>query len=271
MNKKCFDNNLLSKISGLCYSGFRKGQNPITLIYPSEAEIEEDLDLICPVESIRIYSFHNPVDIVSLAEEKRISVYPNAWIDKNTISNKVEIEKLINSIEKNHNIPMATIGSEVIKRKYLLPDDLIDLIKANKKLISVPLSTSEDWENWIKYPELAKYCDFIPFHIFPFHKGIKVESAVDYIKDKYSLLKKTFPDKELILYDNGWPTNITGPNLKKIEQTHFYLNQLIKFTNEQKLKFFYFEAFDEPWKKLSQKKYGSHWGLFKENRTYKFD
>jgi exo-beta-1,3-glucanase (GH17 family) len=42
--------------------------------------------------------------------------------------------------------------------------------------------------------------------MLPYWEGVEVEAAVEYVVDKMKLLEKTFPGKEIVIDEVGWPS-----------------------------------------------------------------
>ena len=78
----------------------------------------------------------------------------------------------------------------------------------------------------------------------------------------------------MVITEAGWATNSNGRGIHQEhvseENQEIYYNDLMKWTTEEEILTFVFEAFDEPWKgspePLEPEK---HWGLFKVDRTPK--
>lgn len=257
---------------GLCYSGYREGQNPILKIYPSPKQVKEDLVLIKNCRRIRTYSAIDQATVIPLAQKQKLEVYLGTWLEKNLWHNRAELKKAIDFVKKFKTIKAITIGSGVITYGFMKADDLIEYIKLVKKEVKIPVATSEYFLAWWKNPRLVEEVDFLALHILPFWEGVPIEKAVNFINKKINLLRKKYPGKKIILYDHGWPSKgqTVGKAEPSLENQKKYLSDILVYCQKQKIEQFYFTAFDEDWKIIDEKEVGAHWGIFDTNRKPKW-
>lgn len=273
MSEYFIDNKIKKgKITGLCYSGFRDGQSPITKIRPTARQIREDFSLIQNCQRIRLYSLHGYVNIAKIAGEYNLDVNQGVWIDRNLLRNKREIALAVRRCKSLKSIKTVTVGNEVLKRKFMSLERFIGYIRQIKEQISLPVSTAEHYDFWLEYPELVEEVDFIALNIFPFWKGIPVGKAVDFIDNRVKEIKQKYQGKEIQIFDSGWPS--AGQTFKEavssLENQKRYLDDFISYCKKNKLKYYYFEAFDEQWKRIAEKETGAHWGIYDKDRIAKF-
>ena len=126
-------------------------------------------------------------------------------------------------------------------------------------------------------------------NIFPHWEGpnwydptaIPEDKAVAFIVDKYNLIKSLYPGKQVIISKTGWPSagNVRGtgdpndPAIPSVANEEAFWSQFIPVAQQQGIRFFGFEAFDEPWKSIveppSTNSPGAHWGLDDASRVPK--
>lgn len=265
-------NRLRSNIfDGICYGGFRDGQNPITGIFPSEAEVRDDMQLIKNCPAIRIYGCQDPGNYVNVANDFGIQVLVGAWLDSNLLKNKKEINKISQIANNVSNIKAILAGNRVLTSKFFSVEQTIDYIKIFQKLFKYEISTSEKWKVWLDTPKLAKQADFIGLFIFPFSNGIAIDKAIDFLDEKINLLKVKYPNKKIVITDTGWPSagQTVGKAVPSEENQIKYINEINKYFHKTKLEYYFFEAFDESWKRIEEKEIGAHWGIFTTKRKAK--
>ncbi len=136
----------------------------------------------------------------------------------------------------------------------------------------VPVSTAEPWHVWIKHPELGKHVDYIATHMLPYWEGIQMDRAVDYIVDHVNLLKDTFPDKPVVITEVGWPSNgrTRKAAVASTANQATFLRRFIARAEQEKYIYYVMEAFDQPWKSVTEGAVGAYWGVFDVNRQPKF-
>lgn len=256
---------------GLGYSGFREGQSPVTKIFPTESQIREDLQLIRNCKRIRIYSCQNPVNIPRLAEEYGLEVNLGVWINNNKVSNKYEILRALKAAKSCKAVTRVIVGSKALTKEYLSTAELVEIMKEIREELKVPVGTSESWSTFAQNPELSAASDFLAVHIFPLWLGVSAEEATQYIADKLAVIRSIYPKKKIILSDHGWASkgqriHEAVPSLKN---QRLYLENVLAYCRENNIEQYYFEAFDEKWKRGYENELGTHWGIYDINRKAK--
>ncbi|MDT8426799.1 MAG: glycosyltransferase [Methyloprofundus sp.] len=261
---------------GVSFNPMREHHDPAKGLYPSEAEINEDLSLVVGrVHAVRTYSVQNGLERVpELAAQHNLNVTLGAWISSDPVESQKEVDALISLSRNKHsdNIVRTLVGNESLLRKEVTVDELIAYLKQVRKRSWRPVSTSETWDIWLAHPELAEQVDFIAAHILPYWEGIPAEQAVDYVFDRYQALRDAFPNKPIVLTEVGWPSDgqpIRGATASKANQVKF-LRDFLNRAKQQKLTYYIVEAFDQPWKQSMEGSSGAYWGIFTADRQAKF-
>lgn len=286
----------------ICYSGYREGQNPGLKIYPSYEEIKEDLLLLKDWSYLRLYdcSQHAEIVLEVITKEKlNFSLMlgvdiaaevsnPNcpwgAHFDEETLArnrqaNDDDIKRLINLTRRYpEHVFSVSIGNEasVDWTDHMVPvERLIEFVRGIKNEIDVPVTFCENYVPWTnKLIPLVAELDFISIHSYPVWEFQSIENALEYTKQNYELVRKCHPDVPIVITEAGWTTQANGSGIEEwnasdVLQAEYY-QQLLNWTNSEKILTFVFEAFDEPWKgSPDPKEPEKHWGLFYEDRTPK--
>ncbi|NMG54076.1 glycosyltransferase [Aromatoleum aromaticum] len=272
-----------NSIRGYAYSPFQRDQSPLKGTYPNEAEIAADLDLLAQTgERIRTYGSTEVPAIVRLAGERRLTVTAGAWLSPDPEANDREIDALIESAREMRHIERVIVGNEVLLRGDLSVAELstyLDKVRKALRRPKVPVSTAEPWHVWLKHPELAKSVDFITVHLLPYHEGVPVESAVEYVLARYDELVKAFPKKKIVIGEVGWPSR--GPvmnsfgaeettSVPSVENEARFIREFLAHPRSPTLDYFIMEAIDQPWKIQLEGWAGAYWGMFNAERQAKF-
>lgn len=287
----------------ICYSGYRTGQSPRTGIFPSYAQIKEDLLILLQNWSyIRLYdcSPHAETTLkvirdegldlkVLLGAELTAEVsnpncpwgadYTQRSLAANQKANSAEIERLINLANLYPDLVFAlSIGNEasVEWTDHMVPvEKLAGYARRVKKGARQPVTFCENYVPWTtKLAPLAAELDFLSVHTYPVWEYRAIEEALSYSQENYNSVAEYYPDKALIISEAGWTTTSNGrgiqPDNASEELQARYYQQLMAWTAREKILTFVFEAFDEPWKgsadPLEPEK---HWGLFFVDRRPK--
>lgn len=288
---------------GVCYSGYRRGQSPITGIFPSYDQVFEDLKILQEhYQYIRLYDLSEMtytvlevlknenvqlkvlLGVYLLAEvnHENHSIFgeiSDVILDKNKMINGNRIQEGISLVQKyDRHIMGVSIANESrsnwnVNRVSI--ESLINYVVKMKEAIEIPITYCEETIHWLEeLSELAKEVDFISFHTYPSWNDAPIELAITYIDDAYSQLKKKYPDKVLVITETGWPTKSHGEKMPKSwasEKNQFTFLKLInEWSDSNNLLTFIFEAFDEPWKGGdSPDEPEKHWGIYDVDRCIK--
>jgi exo-beta-1,3-glucanase (GH17 family)/glycosyltransferase involved in cell wall biosynthesis len=262
-------------ITGFSFNPLRRNHDPLKQLYPTREEIDQDLELLKDkTHAVRTYSVNYGLDVIpELAAKYRLNVTVGAWIGRDAVANQQEVDKLIAVSRLGHNnIVRTMVGNEAILREDLSVGELIHFIRQVKSQTWRPVSTSETWHTWLKYPELANEVDFIAAHILPYWEGIPANEAVDYVFKRYYELQKAFPDKQIIITETGWPSN--GQPIRQAKGTVFnqvrFLREFLNRAHAENVVYYVVEAFDQPWKMNQEGSSGAYWGLYDVERQPKF-
>ncbi|WP_426117750.1 glycosyltransferase family 2 protein [Pseudomonas sp. DSP3-2-2] len=263
------------QISGFSYSPFRSGQNPQKGIYPSDDEMRQDLELMSKqTDSIRTYSVDGSLgDIPKLAEEFGLRVTLGIWISPDAERNEREITRAIELANTSRSVVRVVVGNEALFREEITVSELSALLDRVRAAVKVPVTTSEQWHIWEKYPELGKHVDLVAAHILPYWEFIPMSESGQFVLDRARELKKMFPKKPLLLSEVGWPSNGRmrgGADATQADQA-IYLRTLVNKLNRQGYNYFVIEAFDQPWKASDEGSVGAYWGVYNANRQQKFN
>ncbi|AOZ13934.1 MULTISPECIES: glycosyltransferase [Pseudomonas] len=263
------------QISGFSYSPFQQGQYPQKDQYPSDDEMRRDLEIMSKLtDNIRTYSVDGTLgDIPKLAEEFGLRVTIGIWISPDQARNEREIQKAIELANNSRSVVRVVVGNEALFREEITPEELIVLLDRVRAAVKVPVTTSEQWHIWEKYPQLAKHVDLIAAHILPYWEFIPVDKAGEFVLDRARDLKKLFPKKPLLLSEVGWPSNGRmrgGADASPADQA-IYLRNLVNTLNRRGYNYFVIEAFDQPWKASDEGSVGAYWGVYNAARQQKFN
>jgi cellulose synthase/poly-beta-1,6-N-acetylglucosamine synthase-like glycosyltransferase/exo-beta-1,3-glucanase (GH17 family) len=292
---------------GLTFSPMRRDSNPQKGIYPTKEQISEDVQLLVgKAHSIRTYTSLEGMEIVpELAAKYGEHLAMGAWNDyenhdetndekelenRNKIreKNRQEVESLIALANQYPKAIVRTlVGNESILRVRNAAGEneveanakgeaqvqqIIEYIHEVKKRTWKPVSTSETWKIWLTYPQLGNEADYIAAHILPYWEGIPVDKAVDYVFERYHELQQTFPGKQIVLTEVGWPSDGKpfAQAIPSLENQARFLREFLNRATEENLVYYVVEAFDQPWKIDIEGSSGAYWGMFNADRQPKF-
>lgn len=288
----------------ICYSGFRGGQQP-GVNYPSYEEVKEDLLLLQPHwKYLRLYDCdehaRTVLEVIQREEmdfklmmgayiEAEMNnfgcpwgsgVYEEEQLEQNRNRNIEKINRLINWANEFPDIIFSlSVGNEACvdwTDHYVPVSSVVEFAKRVKQHAKQPVSFCENYVPWLnKLKPLAEVVDFISIHTYPVWEYKHIHEAIEYTNENYNAVAGLYPGKPVIITEAGWATNSNGrgihPEHVNEENQKVYYENLMQWSEKNKILTFFFEAFDEPWKGSSHPlEPEKHWGLFRIDRTPKF-
>lgn len=208
------------------------------------------------------------------------------WIGNDENTNQQQIADMRSALSKypREYFHSIFIGNEVIYRNDRTIEQLLSYVKETKEYLkslnitNLPVGTSEIGSKITSI--MFDDCDFVGANIHPFFGGVDAQFgtrwALDYYYSQLVPLKPANkPNSKLIISEIGWPYQ-GGEFIRSIAGSWEYqqfLNDWLCTTPAEILNdAFFFEAFNEPWKKIwwdSNRTWETEWGFFDSNRSMK--
>jgi exo-beta-1,3-glucanase (GH17 family) len=292
-----------NQANGICYSGYREGQDPRRELFPSYEQIREDLLILAPHWSfIRLYdsSRHAETTLQVIADEgleMKVMLgvdmaaevsnpncpwganYSDETLAANRQTNRNNIEQLITLANQYPEISFAvSVGNEasVEWTDHLVPvENLVAYARRLGEAVPQPVTFCENYVPWTyKLDALAAELDFISVHTYPVWEYKTIDEALDYTRQNYYAVADRYPDKPVIITEAGWTTRSNGRGIHpwnaSEELQARYCRELLAWAQEEGILTFLFEAFDEPWKGSGDpNEPEKHWGIYTVDRTPK--
>ena len=280
--------------NGISYGPYRKDQRPGGA-EPTKDQIREDLKLLAEDnwEMIRMYGTEpfarNTCEVIR-EDKLNIKVMVGAWVQTEkgqpdaATANQGQVDRAIKLANEFPEIVTAvSVGNEtqVFWSAHKVEQaTLINYIRQVRDNIKQPVTIADDFKFWKTDDSkpVAAELDFIVTHIYAMWLGEQLENAVSFTKAQYKEVCAQHPDHLVIIGEAGWATQKAehGDQGKLIkgtpgesEQKQFFADYT-SWLRTDKIGYFYFEAFDEPWKGGEDPaEVEKHWGLFREDRTRK--
>ena len=259
-------------VHGFCFSLYDEGQKPGDII--SEVQVRRRMEILKPhTKWIRSFSCTEGNELIpKVAKEFGIKTLVGAWLGSDPEINQREINGLI-KLAKEGLVDIAAVGNEVMYRKDLSEDELLNFIKYVKsELPHITVGYVDAYYEFSDRPRITEACDVILCNCYPFWEGCPFESSLDYMQQMYSQAKDAANGKQVIITETGWPSQ--GENLKgavpaeKSAKDYFINTQL--WSANDTIPVFYFSSFDESWKVGAEGTVGAYWGIWDKNEKLKF-
>jgi hypothetical protein len=194
-----------------------------------------------------------------------MKIAQGCWLSKDNKSNDTEIQNIIDA-SKAGNVDIAVVGNEVLYRKDMTEKQLLEYIKKVREAVpeKVTVATTDTYDELLKHPNIINAVDLVIVNIYPYWEGIGIEKNMSRLQETYKNLKAIAGGKEVWIGETGFPS--AGDKIKdavpSVANAAKYFSEFTSWADKNKVKYFYFEAFDEKWKELYEGKAGSHWGVF---------
>ncbi len=292
-----------SEFEGICYSGYREGQSPDSGVYPSDAEIEEDLRILARRwRKLRLYDSGPHAELVLAAIERlglpfevmlgayidaEVSnprcawggVYSDEELEANRIKNGAEIDRAIDLANRYPSlVASVSAGNEatVDWTDHLVPvERVIEYVRRLKAAIRQPVTFCENHVPWFgELAPLVDELDFASIHVYPVWEYCSVDQAIALTDAQWRKIAERYPDKSVVITEAGWTTRSNGrgidPGNASAEHQIRYYHELSRWAEEHEVLTYVFEAFDEPWKgSPDPDEPEKHWGMFTVDRRPK--
>ena len=263
---------LQNGVHGFCFSLYDEGQKPGDII--SEAQVRRRMEILKPhTKWIRSFSCTDGNELIpKVAKEYGIKTLVGAWLGNDPEINKREVEGLI-KLAKEGLVDIASVGNEVMYRKDLSEDELLDFImKVKAEIPQIPVGYVDAYYEFTHRPRITEACDVILCNCYPFWEGCQFENSLDYMKQMYYQAKTAGKGKQVIITETGWPSQ--GENLKESVPSEknardYFINTQLWSANDN-IPVFYFSSFDESWKVGAEGTVGAYWGIWDKNENLKF-
>jgi exo-beta-1,3-glucanase (GH17 family) len=266
-------NNNPPPVYGLGFSAYTGVQDPNLGFILTETQIKERLEIIAPYTAW-IRTFGSSLGMEHAAEtayELGLLTAVGAWLDGDDATNDEEMNNLISAAQAGF-VDLAIVGSETIYRGDLTVDELIGYIERFRLAVpGVPVTTAETYDVWLHNADLIDAVDVVMANYYPYWEGIHIDQAMSYVHNRHQMVVVKAEGKNVIVSETGWPSegDTIGQAVPTPENAVFYFLNFVSWASAEGVDYFYFEAFDEPWKAKYEGPQGAHWGVWDEDGNLK--
>ena len=266
---------LNGKIHGIGFSPYLDGQDPSEKSQITQEQIAQRLEIIQPYTKwVRTFSCScGNEEVPRIAHEKSLKTMVGVWLDSDEENNEIEINNAIRIAKEGH-VDLLAVGNEVLLRKDLTIEQLIEYIRRVKQAVPhVQVGYVDAYYMYVNYPELVDEVDVLFANLYPFWEHCALEISVDYMKKMYALVKEYSNGKRIIISETGWPNKGEqyGGAVPSYQNAMRYFINAQQWASQEGIEMFYFSSFDEVWKINHEGEYGAYWGLWNKEGKYKFN
>lgn len=270
--KVMFKDALENGMHGLCSSFYEEGQEPGDVL--TEEQIRRRLTIMKPYTNwIRTFSCTEGNELIpKIAKEMGMKTLVGAWLGDEYDKNENEVNGLI-ELTKQGFVDIAAVGNEVMYRKDLTEDELVNYLHRVKQAIpEVPVGYVDAYYEFSHRPRITEACDIILANCYPYWEGCGIDYSLVYMKQMYFQARDAGQGKKVIITETGWPSQgeglggafPSGDNFMK-----YFINTQM-WSEEEGIEIFYFSSFDESWKVGAEGDVGAYWGIWDKEEKLKF-
>jgi exo-beta-1,3-glucanase (GH17 family) len=270
--EKLWRETLENGMHGLCFSMYEDGQGPGDII--TEEQVRRRMDIIKPyTQWVRSFScVEGNEHIPRIAHEKGLKTLVGAWLSDDMEMNEAEIEGLI-ALAKEGCVDIAAVGNEVLYRKELTQDQLIEYINRVKEALpGIPVGYVDAYYEFNACPRITEACDVILANCYPYWEGCPLDYSLNHMREMFGLATEAGKGKRVIITETGWPSEggSLGGAVSSAENAMKYFINAQAWSAKDDIEMFYFSSFDESWKVGAEGDVGAYWGLWDKHEKLKF-
>jgi len=268
--------------NAICYSGYRAGQDPDKDLFPSQAQVLEDLRILDRNwKLIRLYgSDQHSRDVLAVIRKHRLGlrVMLGMWLSGKPGKAQVNRRQVSEGIRLAKAYPelvvAVSVGNEALVEwsdHRMNESEVIAFVKQVKAKVPCRVTVADDFLYWARPGNrLAEHLDFITLHSYPIWGRQDIDEALVSTVDKFDTIRRAFPGKTIVFGEVGWASYTQGdkhvPRAGNETKQKRYYEEVTAWGKAKGVTCFLFEAFDEPWKGEGTE---GHWGFFTEGRKAK--
>jgi exo-beta-1,3-glucanase (GH17 family) len=260
--------------SSVSFAAYRQGESPLTRIYPTPFEVEQDVQILAHrTKGIRTYTAREGLEhLPELAEKYGLTMTLGIWLGRDKAINEQEMAAGIKEANEHPEaVKRVMVGNEVLLRGDLTPDELIGYIRRVKQAVKQPVSTADTWSFVLRYPQVGRELDYISIHILPFwdDEPVSIDQAEQHLIDIVAETHQAFPGKPLLIAETCWPSigRDRGPAVVDVVHEADYIRRVAALANRLDYDYNIMEAFDQPWKSALENTVGAAWGVLEADRA----
>ena len=257
---------------GIGFSAYEEGQEPGDEL--SLEQVQRRMAILkSNIKWVRSFSCLQGNELIpQVAREMGIKTLVGAWLGDDLDKNEQEIEGLI-KLAKQGYVDIAAVGNEVLYRKDLTEEQLLDYIQRVKDAIpGIPVGYVDAYYEFEDRPAITEICDVILANCYPFWEGCAIEYSLLYMKDMYRRTQVAAQGKQVIITETGWPNKgekFHGAEPSQANAVRYFLNTQ-HWAQTENIEIFYFSSFDESWKVGAEGEVGAFWGLWDKDEQLKY-
>ena len=232
----------------------------------TDEELWRVISIVAPYTKwIRTYGCNEDLkEAGKFAHKMGLKAAIGIWLSSDRTENERQISCLIQRYREG-DVDLVIVGSEALFRGDLNERELIDYINRVKEVIpDIPIAYADVYDIFLSHPNLTDAVDILMVNYYPFWDGVDIKEAMYFLNLHHQEVVSAAKGKPVIVSETGWPSGGEpfGKAVPSPENAAFYFLNFISWVRANNVDYFYFEAFDEPWKAEFEGTRGAHWGIW---------
>ncbi|KAJ4307772.1 hypothetical protein N0V94_009615 [Neodidymelliopsis sp. IMI 364377] len=282
---------------GMDYTPLNSQSPDCEKVPPSQNNITRDVAVMSQLtNAVRLYGTDcNQTQMVIHAIQRLeltdMKIWLGVWLDDNNSTNKRQISQTWDILDEYgcDYFKGIIIGNEVLYREDLTAAQLIDQITVFRKNITshkcdLPVAMADLGDNWTA--DMATKVDIVMSNVHPFFSGVTVDKAAAWTWNFWQTndvaLTANNNDIKQVIAEVGWPSgggtncggaaSCTDGSVAGVDEMNQFLEDWVCPSLKNSTEYFWFSAFDEPWKVMYNEKgkeWEDKWGLMDVDRNLK--
>jgi len=175
------------------------------------------------------------------------------------------------------NDPNSAVGNQGAQILISYIQDTVKTIAAMNLPKALPIGNSDAGAYF--NTEVLQNIQFGMANVHPWFANVSIDQAAMWTnmffqQNDVALSTQVANHPQMYIAETGWPSGSSsytsnGPSTASIANLQEFLNTFVCAANNNGTGYFYFEAFDEPWKNVSFGGVEAYWGIFNADKTLK--
>lgn len=263
---------LYGGIHGFCFSLYEEGQKPGDVVTINQIQKRVNI-LKKHSDWIRSFSCTEGNELIpKVAKKAGLKTLVGAWLGSDKEKNRLEIDNLI-KLAKDGLVDVAAVGNEVLYRKDLTEEELLEYIEEVKaELPDIPVGYVDAYYEFIQRPKITDACEIILCNCYPYWEGTDFKDSFQHMRQMYHQVENAANGKRVMISETGWPNkgDTLGKAVPSPKNAMMYFINTYLWANDEDIEVFYFSSFDESWKVDSEGEVGAYWGIWDKTGKLKY-
>jgi len=226
-------------------------------------------------DNVRIFSLLDCNDgavLLQATQDLNMGLWLGLWVGPDSTVFDDERSKLLELIQQFDftNVLGIHVSSEAIYRGDITSQEAIrlrNIIKADlvnsgqPHLANIPITIADIEESLSADMDLITIDETtVTINMFPFWErccidingGANYESAAEYFRERLQFVERIAGSRQIIISETGWAdagTNEAANNANPASMAK-WINDFVCLANQKNWKYFWFNAFDDPWRRV---------------------